>query len=141
MFYNHILVVGIVGWFSAQFIKILIELTRTRKLNWDLLMASGGMPSSHTSFTMSTAFAIGYAEGFNSSIFALALVFAFVVMYDASGVRRAAGKQAKIINIIVEKIEHTGITMDEKLKELLGHTHLEVFAGACLGIIVATLMK
>ncbi len=141
MFYNHILVVGIVGWFSAQFIKILIELTRTRKLNWDLLMASGGMPSSHTSFTMATAFAIGYAEGFNTSIFALALVFAFVVMYDASGVRRAAGKQAKIINIIVEKIEHTGITMDEKLKELLGHTHIEVFAGACLGIIVATLMK
>ncbi len=139
--YNHVLFVGIVGWFAAQFIKILIELVRTKKLNLDLIMASGGMPSSHSSFTVSTATAIGYAEGFDSSIFALAVVFSFVVMYDAQGVRQAAGHQAKIINIIVDKIEDTGIVMDKKLKEILGHTHLEVFAGACLGILVGVIMK
>ncbi len=139
--YNHVLFVGIVGWFSAQFIKILLELLRTKKINLDLLMASGGMPSSHSSFTMSTATAIGYAEGFDSSIFALALVFSFVVMYDAQGVRQAAGNQARIINIIVEKIEDSGIVMDKKLKELLGHTHLEVLAGAVLGIVVGVIMK
>ncbi len=138
---NHILFVGIVGWFAAQFIKILIELFRTKKINLDLIMASGGMPSSHSSFTMSTATAIGFQEGFDSAIFALAIVFAFVVMYDAQGVRQQAGNQAKIINIIVEKIEHNGIVMDKKLKELLGHTHLEVLAGAVLGIIIGCLMK
>ncbi len=138
---NHALFVGIVGWFAAQFIKILIELYRTRKINLQLIMASGGMPSSHSSFTMSTATAIGFQEGFDSSIFALALVFAFVVMYDAQGVRQQAGNQAKIINIIVEKIEGNGIVMDKKLKELLGHTHLEVLAGAILGIIIGILMK
>ncbi len=138
---NHVLYVAIIGWFSAQFIKILIELGRTKKINFQLIMASGGMPSSHSSFTVSTATAIGFQEGFDSAIFALAVVFAFVVMYDASGVRRAAGAQAKVINSIVEKIEHTGFVMDEKLKELLGHTHLEVFAGAILGIIVASILR
>ncbi len=139
--FNHVLFVGIVGWFSAQFIKILIELARTKKVNLDLIMASGGMPSSHSSFTVSTAIAIGYAEGFDSSMFALAIVFACVVMYDAQGVRQQAGNQARIINIIVEKIEDSGIVMDKKLKELLGHTHLEVLAGAVLGIIVGYIMK
>ncbi len=139
--FNHVLFVGIVGWFAAQFIKILIELVRTRKINLNLIMASGGMPSSHSSFTVSTATAIGFAEGFDSSMFALAVVFSFVVMYDAQGVRQAAGHQAKIINIIVDKIEDTGIVMDKKLKEILGHTHLEVFAGAILGIVVGYLMK
>ncbi len=138
---NHVLFVGIVGWFTAQFIKIGIELFRTRKINLNLIMASGGMPSSHSSFTVSTATAIGFQEGFDSAIFALAVVFACVVMYDASGVRRAAGNQAKVINSIVAKIEDTGFVMDEKLKEILGHTHLEVFAGAILGIIVGCLIR
>ncbi len=138
---NHILKVAVIGWFTAQFIKILIELARTKKVNIQLIMASGGMPSSHSSFTVSAATAIGFQEGFDSAVFALAVVFAFVVMYDASGVRRAAGAQAKVINDIVAKIEHTGFVMDEKLKELLGHTHLEVFAGAILGIIVGCLFR
>ncbi len=138
---NHVLLVAITAWFAAQFIKILIELIRTKKVNLQLLMASGGMPSSHSSFSVATATAIGFQEGFSSAIFALAVVFSFIVMYDASGVRRAAGHQAKVINDIVAKIEHTGFVMDEKLKELLGHTHIEVFAGASLGIIVGCLMS
>ncbi len=138
---NHVLFVGMTGWFAAQFIKIGIELFRTKKINLNLIMASGGMPSSHSSFTVSTATAIGFQEGFGSAIFALAVVFSCVVMYDASGVRRAAGNQAKVINNIVSRIEDTGFVMDEKLKELLGHTHLEVFAGAVLGIVVGYLMR
>lgn len=138
---NHVLLVGIVGWFSAQFIKILLELIRTKKINMALIMSSGGMPSSHSSFTVSTAVAIGFQDGFDSSVFALAVVFASVVMYDASGVRQAAGNQARTINLIIEKFELSGMVMDQKLKELLGHTHLEVFAGACLGIIVGVIMK
>ncbi len=141
MIKNHVLFVAIVGWFAAQFIKIIIEFGRTKKINLELIMASGGMPSSHSSLATSTAMAIGYQEGFDSAVFALAVVLSCIVMYDASGVRRAAGHQAKIINIIVERIEDTGIVMDKKLKELLGHTHIEVFAGACLGILIGYLMK
>ncbi len=138
---NHILLVALVAWFAAQFIKILIELARTKKINMHLLMASGGMPSSHSSLAVATATAIGFQEGFSSAIFALSVVFSCIVMYDASGVRRAAGHQAKVINDIVAKIEHTGIVMDKKLKELLGHTHIEVFAGTALGIIIGCVMS
>lgn len=138
---NSFLVTGAVAWFTAQFIKIFIEFCKSKKLNLDLIMASGGMPSSHSSFTCAIATSIGFEEGFGSAIFALAVAFAFVVMYDAQGVRRAAGDQAKIINVLVEKIEDTGIVMDEKLKELLGHTHLEVFFGAILGIGIGILRR
>lgn len=138
---NKVLFTGALAWFIAQFIKIFIEFIKSKKINLDLIMAAGGMPSSHSSFTCSIATAIGFQEGFDSAIFALSVAFAFIVMYDAQGVRREAGNQAKIINILVEKIEDTGIVMDEKLKELLGHTHLEVFFGAILGIVVGIVMR
>ncbi len=138
---NHVLLVALVGWFSAQFIKILLELYKTKKININLIMASGGMPSSHSSLAVSTATAIGFQEGFDTAVFALAVVLSCIVMYDASGVRHAAGKQAKVINNIVAKIEDTGFVMDEKLKEILGHTHIEVLAGAILGIVVGYLMR
>ncbi len=138
---NDVLLVALVGWFSAQFIKILLELYKTKKINMNLIMASGGMPSSHSSLAVSTATAIGFQEGFDTAIFALAVVFSCIVMYDASGVRHAAGKQAKVINSIVAKIEDTGFVMDEKLKEILGHTHIEVLAGAILGIVIGYLMR
>jgi len=128
---------AILAWALAQLIKIIIELCKTRRLNLSLIIGSGGMPSSHTSFVTAMSVTIGMTEGFASSLFAVSAVLSLVVMYDASGVRRAAGKQAEVINMIVENIENTGIKLDKKLKELLGHSPVEVAVGAVLGTLVA----
>lgn len=94
------------------------------------------MPSSHSAITMSLAVMVGKAEGFNSPIFAVSLILAFVVMYDAAGVRRAAGKQARLLNKIVNTPGLTGVEVQERLVEVLGHTPVQVFVGAVIGIIV-----
>jgi len=137
IFQNRPLWSAILSWAVAQLIKIIIELFKTRRLNLALIFGSGGMPSSHTSFVTAMTVTIGFMEGFDSSLFAICAVLNMVVMYDASGVRRAAGKQAEVINMIVENIEDTGIVLDKKLKELLGHSPIEVVAGAVLGTLVA----
>jgi len=98
------------------------------------------MPSSHAALVVSLATSIGLQEGFNSPIFALSLVVALVVMYDAAGVRRAAGKQAAVLNEIVAELQSLHTIREEKLIELLGHTPVEVIAGAALGIIISSLM-
>jgi acid phosphatase family membrane protein YuiD len=134
---NIILWTAIVSWAVAQLIKIAIELWRSKKFKPTLIISSGGMPSSHTSFVVAMSTATGILEGFNSTMFAMSTIVSFVVMYDAAGVRRAAGKQAEILNIMVENIENSGIVLDKKLKELLGHTPIEVACGALLGVIVA----
>lgn len=135
---NEILITAILSWFIAQFIKLVLVLITDRKLDFTRLTGSGGMPSSHSSFTVSLAAATGFEAGFDSVVFALALAFSLVVMYDASGIRRSAGQQAVILNQIVEKLGKEGFSQtSKKLKELLGHTPLEVFAGAILGIVVA----
>ena len=131
---------AVIAWAIAQLIKILIALCKTRKLDLSLIVSSGGMPSSHTSFVTAMTATIGIAEGFGSPLFAISAVLSLVVMYDASGVRRAAGKQAEVINMIVESIENTGIRLDKKLKELLGHSPIEVAVGAVLGIGIAIAM-
>lgn len=135
---NEILIAAIIGWFSAQVIKFLLVLIEDKRINFERLVGSGGMPSSHTSFVTALTAAVALNEGLSSSLFAVCVVFSFVVMYDASGVRRAAGEQAALLNRLVEnfgreKLEVTG----ERLKELVGHSPLEVFAGAALGIAVA----
>ena len=137
---NSVLLSSIYSWAIAQFIKILIELKKTKKINTALIVSSGGMPSSHSSFVTAMTTSIGFKEGFNSSIFALSAVFSLVVMYDAAGVRRAAGYQAAAINMMVDRLEDQGIKLDKKLKELLGHSPIEVAAGAVLGILVAIAM-
>lgn len=135
---NEILITAILSWFIAQFIKLVLVLITERKLDFTRLTGSGGMPSSHSSFTVSLAAATGFEAGFDSVVFALALAFSLVVMYDASGIRRSAGQQAVILNQIVERLGKEGFSQtSKKLKELLGHTPLEVFAGAILGIVVA----
>ncbi len=136
--YNTVLTAAIISWAIAQFIKIIIELIENKRFDLELIMSSGGMPSSHTSFVTSTAMAIGFENGFSSDIFALAAVLAIVVMYDASGVRRQAGLHAELLNNIVKKIEDHTLNVQEELKVLLGHTPIQVFAGALLGILVAT---
>ncbi len=136
--YNTVLTVAILSWAIAQLLKIIIELVQNKRLDLEPIMSSGGMPSSHSSFVTSTAFAIGFENGFNSDLFALAAVLAIVVMYDASGVRRQAGLHAELLNNIVKKIEDHTLNVTEELKVLLGHTPIQVFAGALLGILVAT---
>jgi len=138
---NRILWTGIWAWAIAQLIKVFIELLRTKKINWTLIFGSGGMPSSHSSFVTAMSAAVGLNSGFNSAIFAVCSVISMVVMYDAAGVRRAAGKQAEVINMLVNSLENQGIALDKKLKELLGHSPIEVAAGALLGILVAIIRE
>ncbi|MCL2397142.1 MAG: divergent PAP2 family protein [Defluviitaleaceae bacterium] len=137
---NYALWIAVVAWAAAQVLKIIYELARTRRVKWGLILSSGGMPSSHSSFVTAITTTIGIREGFDTYLFALAAIISMIVMYDASGVRRAAGKQAKVINDLLESIENTGIKLDKKLKEMLGHTPIEVAAGGILGIVIAVLM-
>ena len=135
---NGILLTALIAWFAAQLIKVIIVLIIERRVDFTRITGSGGMPSSHSSFTVSLAAAIGFTNGFDSVEFALAAAFSLVVMYDASGVRRSAGQQAAILNRIVEKLGKEELSATgKKLKELLGHTPMEVMAGAILGLIIA----
>lgn len=141
LLHNRILITAIIGWFSAQVIKFILVLIEEKRVNFERLVGSGGMPSSHSSFVTSMATAVALTNGIGSSEFAICVVFALIVMYDASGVRRAAGKQAVILNKLVEnlgreKLQVTG----ERLKELLGHSPLEVLAGSFLGIAIGFLV-
>lgn len=141
IFHNQILMTAIVSWALAQLIKIIIELIRTHRINWQLIFATGGMPSSHSSLVVALATATGLRQGFYSSLFAISTVLAFVVLYDAQGIRRQAGNQARIINRMLQNVENAGIKVDKNLKELLGHTPIQVMGGTILGIIVALVMN
>ena len=140
---NKIFDIVVVALVLAQTIKVIISLFIDKRLNFRKFLDTGSMPSSHTASVVSLTTAIGIFQGVDSVLFALSTVFAIVVMYDASGVRRAAGKQAVVLNKIVENIRkkegHT--ILEENLKELLGHTPLEVIAGAALGVVVAFIMS
>lgn len=137
---NKVLIACVTAWFIAQVIKILLTYYSSKKLDLTRLTGSGGMPSSHTAFVMALSTSIGKMYGWDSAIFAVSLCFTLVVMYDAAGVRRAAGNQAKILNRIIEDLAHNKPITDEKLKELIGHTPKEVVVGAILGIAVANIM-
>lgn len=126
-------------WFGIQLFKLLYDLVTTKKFNFKRIMGAGGMPSSHSAVVAGLATLIGKYEGVDSAIFAIAFIVAFVVMYDACGVRRAAGKQAALLNKLVETPGLTGVQVSEKLVEVLGHTPIQVFVGAAIGIIVGLL--
>lgn len=130
---NPCLWAAVISWAIAQGTKIILVFIKENRFDATRIIGSGGMPSSHSSLVMALTTSVGKYEGFNTPLYAASLVFSLVVMYDAAGVRRAAGKQAAIINKMI--VEHNSETM-EKLKELLGHTPLEVLVGACLGIVV-----
>jgi len=136
-FGNYMLVSAIIGWLSAQIIKIFTNLFLKKKFDLRMLFANGGMPSSHSStvLALSTAAAIQY--GFGSAVFAICGILSVIVMNDAFGVRWQAGKQAQVINkMIVELFSNTD-EFDVKLKEIIGHTPFQVFMGALLGLVVA----
>lgn len=137
LFNNHILWVSIFACFLAQFIKVF---TGEKRFKLSRILMSGGMPSSHSSFVTSLTTLVGIYNGFNSVEFAICGVFALIVMYDASGVRRAVGKQAAILNKIVEDLQNKKHIEHETLKELIGHTPKEVICGAILGVVVAIIM-
>ena len=126
-------------WFGIQLFKLLYDLVTTNKFNFKRIMGAGGMPSSHSAVVAGLATLIGKYEGVDSAIFAIAFIVAFVVMYNACGVRRAAGKQAALLNKLVETPGLTGVQVSEKLVEVLGHTPIQVFVGAAIGIIVGLL--
>ena len=128
------------GWLIAQLIKMLISLVRHHRLDFRYLVSTGGMPSAHSSFVCATATSIGITAGFDSALFTLSVVFAFVVMFDAQTVRAAAGKQARLLNQIVDELFKEHHFSDVKLKELLGHTRIEVFFGMLTGILSTLLI-
>lgn len=133
---NHALLAAILAWFIAQLLKMILVLLKERRWDFSRMVGSGGMPSSHSALVVALAVAVGKLVGFASAQFAIAAALALVVMYDAANVRRAAGKQAELLNRIVEDVYHGKHIDGERLKELLGHTPVEVAAGAFLGIIV-----
>jgi acid phosphatase family membrane protein YuiD len=125
-----------VAWGIAQITKVAYISFRQRRLNLRVLAEMGGMPSSHSAIVMGLTAAIGRLNGISSPAFAIALIFSLVVMYDAAGVRRAAGRQAAVLNRLVEDLFTMRGLREERLRELLGHTPVEVLVGAALGIVV-----
>ena len=140
IFHNQILVISLLACFAAQGLKVIIELIRYREVNFRYLVGTGGMPSAHSALVGALATGIGQSMGWSSPDFAIACLFAVIVMYDAAGVRQAAGKQAKLLNQITDELFQEGHNFnEEKLKELLGHTPFQVLAGLILGITVSML--
>lgn len=133
------LLIPVIAWASVQLFKFLADAVKNKKLNFRRLVETGGMPSSHAATVTSLMTAVGLEEGFTSPIFAVSFVFSIIVMYDAAGVRRAAGKQASILNQLINS-NQVQVDTNEKLKELLGHTPIQVLMGALYGIIVAGLL-
>ena len=133
---NKYIYVPILSWLGIQTFKLIYDLITTKKFNFKRILGAGGMPSSHSSVVMSLTTLVGKEYGLDSAIFAVSLIFSFIVMYDAAGVRRAAGKQAKLLNKIVETPGLTSLQVSEKLVEVLGHTPMQVFVGALIGVII-----
>ncbi len=133
--HNKFIVIPLVLWFGIQTFKVVYDLITTKKFNFKRIMGAGGMPSSHSAVVVSLTTLIGRYEGVNTPIFALSLALAFIVMYDAAGVRRAAGKQATLLNKIIETPGLTGMEVSERLVEVLGHSPIQVFVGAIVGLI------
>ena len=137
---NSVLNAAFIAWFLAQFIKVMLSF-KNGKIDFSRITGAGGMPSSHSSTVLALTTAVFVACGYQSPEFAIALVLSGIVMYDATGVRRAAGEQAKIINYMMSHWNKTTPqTFSKELKELLGHTPLEVVAGAILGIVVGLIV-
>ena len=134
--HNKFLWVPFFTWLAIQVFKVLCDSIREKKLNLKRLFGAGGMPSSHTAIVMAITVMVGKEAGFGSFAFAACLVFSLIVMYDAAGVRRAAGEQASVLNKIMETPGLTGLEVQKRLMEALGHTPTQVFVGAIIGIIV-----
>jgi acid phosphatase family membrane protein YuiD len=140
VFDNRVLVASFLAWALAQISKIFYELIRQRRLILGRLVSSGGMPSSHSALVTGLATATGREIGVTSPVFAIAVVLASIVMYDAAGVRRAVSIQARILNQMIEEAFQGSPMAEKRLRELIGHTPVQVFVGALLGLVVGLLM-
>jgi hypothetical protein len=123
-----------VAWAIAQVLKVALRSIKQRRLNLRVLAETGGMPSSHSAIVVGLTTAVGRLDGLTTSTFAIAVIVSFVVMYDAQGVRRAAGRQAEVLNRLIEDFVGHHRLREERLRELLGHTPTEVLVGAVLGV-------
>jgi hypothetical protein len=137
---NHVLISALIAWSLAQIVKIPMEYLHTGKWNWALLFRAGGMPSSHSALITATAHSIGLIYGFNTAAYALAFVSAMIVIYDATGIRRQAGKHAEIINAMINDLATGHPLREEQLREVLGHTPMEAVGGLLWGLGVAQIM-
>ena len=134
---NFVLIHAVLGWVLAQILKLFVGIWKEKRFSFTFLLSAGGIPSSHSATVCALATSTGRQYGFDSAIFAISVIFAFIVMYDAAGVRRAAGEQAKILNRMMRDLDRGDTTnVQKELKELIGHTPFEVFAGAVLGIFI-----
>jgi uncharacterized protein len=139
---NRILLVALAACLMAQGAKVIVELAQYRRLNFKVMTESGGMPSSHSALVTALAFGVGAATGWNSVEFAIATVFAIIVMYDAAGVRQASGKQAQLLNQVMSELFQGDHHLTElRVKELLGHTPLQVTVGGILGVVIAMIAE
>jgi len=137
---NYILWTSVASWIIAQSIKVVLGFFREKRFNFKWFVGTGGMPSSHAAGVSALATSVGVTYGFDSAIFAVTLIFTLIVLFDAQGVRQSAGKQAEILNKMLDDIYWKKKLDNEELKELIGHTSLEVIAGAFLGIMVSLLL-
>jgi acid phosphatase family membrane protein YuiD len=134
---NKTLIAGLIAWAVAQIIKLPIDYLRRGRWNWSLLLTTGGMPSSHSALVTATTLAIGLYYGFDNPTFALGVVITMVVTYDAAGVRQQAGIHAQRINVLFEELLRGHPINEKDLREVIGHTPLEVAGGIILGVVVA----
>ena len=135
---NKVLIGGLAAWLLAQGLKLPMEYFRTREWKWGILLSAGGMPSSHSALVVGVTHGVGLFYGFDSPLFALAVALTMIVIYDAAGVRRQAGMHAERINLLFDELLHGHMWDDNELREVLGHTPLEVTGGILLALAVAT---
>ncbi|MDD4957212.1 MAG: divergent PAP2 family protein [Candidatus Omnitrophica bacterium] len=138
--HNQVVAITFFGWFTAQTIKVVAGVLREKRFNFKWFVGTGGMPSSHAAGATAMATAVGLTEGVGTALFAVTLMFTVVVISDAQGVRRATGQQAEILNKMMDDIFWKHRIQEDRLKELVGHTPIQVFAGIGIGIAVAFLI-
>ena len=139
---NRPLISAFSAWFAAQVVKTLVFAYRERQVNWRRMVETGGLPSAHAALVLGLAVGVGMNEGWHSTLFAISLVVASVVIYDAIGIRREAGKHADLLNeLVMIAVIKDSFEQREKLRDLLGHTPVEVFAGSLLGIVIGILVN
>lgn len=137
-FYNdyRYIIVPFFTWVAIQIFKVIWDLVTTKKFNFKRVLGARGMPSAHSAVVIALTTMIGRSQGTTSPMFGIALIFSLVVMYDATGVRREAGKQAHLLNEIINTPGLSQVQVKEKLVEALGHTPIQVFVGALVGFII-----
>ncbi|KXK12707.1 MAG: Divergent PAP2 family protein [Chloroflexi bacterium OLB14] len=137
IFENKVLIAVLIAWLLAQALKIPSEYLRSRRWLWTMFLAAGGMPSSHTALMVAGTLAVGLYHGFDNPLFGIAVAVTMIIAHDAAGVRRQAGMQAERINVLFEELLKGHIWDENELKEVIGHTPLEVVGGIILGFLVA----